>query len=211
VRSDGRSYILRLRSGQAYDWSNRGQLLKEWTEGLAIRTFEYNAAGQMITATVFTLTTRFKYNGDGARLAVEVVDHGTTTYTLDYGRGSRILAENTLTGTALVYLYPSTALRTGGHDCIGQYDNPDDGPALSGAEGWLYYLNDAPGYVHQSTDEQGEVTPDGTLLEGPEGPVSHLICGGVYDWSTGLIFKSGGCFVPRYALQSVLPPLAQVL
>jgi len=67
---------------------------------------------------------------------------------------------------------------------------------------WLYYLNDATGYLRQGTDEQGEVVsswlfnPDGVVLEGPEGPVSHLICGGVYDWSTGLIRKDGRYFDP---------------
>jgi hypothetical protein len=29
--------------------------------------------------------------------------------------------------------------------------------------------------------------PDGALLEGPDGPVSHLVCGGVYDQSTGQV------------------------
>ena len=64
-----------------------------------------------------------------------MVGHGTTTYTLDYGWGNRILAEETLTGT-IAYLY--------GHDCLGQYDDAE--------KEWLYYLNDASGYVRQGTD-----------------------------------------------------------
>ncbi len=64
-------------------------------------------------------------------------------------------------------------------------------------------LNDGIGYVRQGADEQGQVMsswlfdPDGTVLEEPEGLVSHLICGGVYDWSTGLIFKGGRYSVLR--------------
>ena len=68
--SDGRTYT--------YTWSKRGQMTAEWTNGYAVRTFTYNDVGQMTEATVFTLTTKFTYNGDGARLAVEVVGHGTT-------------------------------------------------------------------------------------------------------------------------------------
>jgi hypothetical protein len=77
----------------------------------------------------------------------------------------------------------------------------------------LYYLNDATGYVRQGADEQGQVTsnwlfdPDGTVLEGPQGPVSHLICGGVYDWSTGLIFKGGRYFDPSLGIWLALTPL----
>jgi YD repeat-containing protein len=73
--SDGRSYT--------YDWSDRNQMLTEWTAGLPVRTFAYDGAGRMTEATVFTLTTRFTYNGDGARRVVEVVGQGTTTYTND--------------------------------------------------------------------------------------------------------------------------------
>jgi len=191
VRSDGRAYT--------YDWSNRGQMLTEWTEGLPVRTFDYDSAGRLAQARVLTLTTRFTYDGDGARRVVEVVGHGTTTYTLDYGRGNRILAEETVTST-LLYLY--------GRDCLGQYEGAEDE--------WLYYLNDATGYVRQGADEQGEVVsswlfdPDGTMLEGPQGLVSHLICGGVYDWSTGLIFKGGGYFDPNLGIWLALVPLVMI-
>ena len=64
----------------------------------------------MVAATLFTQTTRFRYNGLGARVAVEVVGYGTTTVTLDYAASNRILAEETLTGTTQ-YLYPATTLR----------------------------------------------------------------------------------------------------
>jgi hypothetical protein len=172
-----------------------------------VRTFTYTAtlrsassgAGRMTQATVFTLTTRFTYNGDGARRVVEVVGQGTTTYTVDYAASNRILAEETITG-AITYLY--------GHDCLGQYDDAEDE--------WLYYLNDATGYVRQGADEQGQVVsswlfdPDGTVLEGPEGLVSHLICGGVYDWSTGLIFKGGRYFDPSLGIWLALIPLVLI-
>jgi YD repeat-containing protein len=189
--SDGRAY--------SYVWSARGQLLSEWTQGYPVRTFSYDAAGRMTQATVFTLTTRFAYNGDGDRLAVEVVGHGTTMYTLDYAAGNRILAEETVTDTML-YLY--------GYDCLGQFADADGE--------WLYYLPDADGQVRQVTNEQGQVEstwlydPDGTVLEGPEGPVSHLVCGGIYDWSTGLIFKGGRYFDPMLGLWLALGPLVVV-
>jgi hypothetical protein len=156
-----------------------------------------DGAGRMTQATVFTLTTRFTYDGDGARRVVEVVGQGTTTYTLDYARGNRILAETTPTST-VTYLY--------GHDCLGEFRDQE----------WLYYLNDGIGYVRQGTDEQSEVVsswlfdPDGTVLEGPQGLVSHLICGGVYDWSTGLIFKGGRYFDPTLGIWLALVPLVVI-
>ncbi|MBN1874300.1 MAG: hypothetical protein JXA33_08710, partial [Anaerolineae bacterium] len=145
--------------------------------------------------------TEFVYNGLGARVALSVT--GTTTrYTLDYAANSRILAETTPTETVR-YLY--------GHDCLGEFR--DDELALSGAEGWLYYLPDAEGYVRQGADTGGAVVsawlfdPDGTVLEGPNGPVSHLICGGVYDWSTGLLYKGGRYFDPMLGIWLALLPL----
>jgi YD repeat-containing protein len=71
--SDGRAYT--------YTWSARGQLLAEYTQSYPVRTFAYDGAGQLVEATVFTLTTRFTYNGLGDRVAVEVVGQGVTTYT----------------------------------------------------------------------------------------------------------------------------------
>jgi len=181
--SDGRAYT--------YTWSARGQLLTEWTRGIPVRTFGYNGAGQMAEATVFTLTTQFNYNGAGGRVGVNVVGHGATHITLDAG-GQRVLAETTPTD-AVQYLY--------GDDCLGEYRD--------GA--WLYYLNDGSGYVRQGVDAQGVVVsswlfdPSGTVLEGPEGPVSHLICGGVYDWSTGLLHKGGNYFDPRLGIWLLVP------
>jgi len=187
--SDGRVY--------SYTWSARGQMLAEWTQGYPVRTFTYDGAGQMVEATVFTLTTRFTYNGLGARVAVEVVGQGATTYTLDYAAGNRILAETTDANSTL-YLY--------GRDCLGELRDDE----------WLYYLSDAEGLVRQGVDGQGEVVsnwlfdPDGTVLEGPEGPVSHLVCGGVYDWSTGLIYKDGRYFDPLLGIWLALVPLVVV-
>ena len=54
--------------------------------------------------------------------------------------------------------------------------------------------------MRQGTDAQGDLVsawlfdPDGTVLEGPDSPVSHLVCGGVYDQSTGLLYKGGRYF-----------------
>ena len=123
----------------------------------------------------------------------------TTTYTLDYAAGMRVLAERTVTGTTM-YLY--------GHGCLGEFDDA--------ADEWLYYLNDATGLVRQGVDEQRQVEstwvfdPDGLVLEGPEGPVSHLVCGGVYDWSTGLIYKDQRYFDPTLGIWLALAPLMVV-
>ena len=187
--SDGRVYT--------YTWSARGQLLAEWTQGYPVRAFEYDGAGRLVEARVFTQTTRFTYSGLGGRVAVEVVGQGTTTVTLDYAAGNRILAEETLAGT-IQYLY--------GPDCIGELRDGE----------WLYYLGDGDGLVRQGADGEGNVTadwlfdPDGTVLEGPEGPVSHLVCGGVYDWSTGLIYKNHNYFDPRLGIWLALAPLVVV-
>ena len=188
--SDGRTYT--------YTWSARGQMLAEYTHGYPVRTFAYNGAGRLTAATVFTLTTRFTYTaGLGDRVAVEVVGRGVTTYTLDLAAGGRILAEEALTGTVL-YLY--------GHECLGE---ERDGQ-------WLYYLPDAEGLVRQGVNAGGEVVsgwlfdPDGVVLEGPEGPVSHLVCGGVYDWSTGLIYRGGRYFDPTLGIWLALTPLVVV-
>jgi len=188
-RSDGHSYT--------YDWSPRGQLLTEWTQGYPVRAFVYDGAGRMIQARVFTQTTEFVYNGLGARLAVSVEGYGTTLYTLDYAAGNRILAETTPTET-VSYLY--------GHECLGEQREGE----------WLYYLHDAEGYVRQGADAEGNMVsawlfdPDGTVLEGPNGPVSHLICGGVYDWSTGLIYRGGRYFDPNLGIWLALMPLMVV-
>ncbi len=93
-----------------------------------------------------------------------------------------------------------------GHECLGE----------QGADAWRYYLPDTEGHVRQGTDAAGEVVsawlfdPDGTVVEGPEGPVSHLICGGVYDWSTGLIYQGGRYFDPALGIWLALLPLAVV-
>ena len=191
VVSDGRTYT--------YTWSARGQMLAEWIEGVAVRTFAYDGAGQMVEATVFTLTTQFVYNGLGGRVAISVEGRGVITYTLDHANGMRVLAERTVTGTML-YLY--------GRDCLGQFDDTENE--------WLYYLNDAKGFVRQGTNEQGEVVsawqfdPDGLVTEGPEGRVSHLVCGGIYDWSTGLIYKGGRYFDPMLGIWLALMSLMVV-
>ncbi len=184
-RSDGHNYL--------YTWSQQGQLLAEYTQGIPARTFVYDGAGRMTKATVFTLTTEFAYNGLGARLALSVAGQ-TTRYTLDYAAGNRILVETTPTET-VSYLY--------GRDCLGEQRN----------DTWLYYLHDLTGHVRQGADAGGAVAgawlfdPDGTVLAGPDGPVSHLICSGVYDRSTGLIYQNGRYFDPSLGIWLALTPL----
>ncbi len=185
--SDGRSY--------SYDWSERNELLAERTLGQAVRTFAWDAAGQLVEATVFTLTTYFTYAGDGTRTAVEVVGQGTTTYVSD--RGGQILVADTGVTTTW-YLY--------GHGCPGEVRDGN----------LLYYLTDGRGYVRQLADADGAIvdawlyTPDGGIMSGPAGPVSHLVCGGIYDWSTGLIYKGGRYFDPTMGIWLALSPLMVV-
>jgi len=187
--SDGRAYT--------YTWSARGQMLAEYTGGVPVREFTYDGAGRMIRARVFTQTTEFVYNGLGDRVAVHVDGYGAITYVLDYAAGNRILAETTPTST-VSYLY--------GHDCLGEFRDGEP----------LYYLPDAEGYVRQGVDADSAVVsawlfdPDGTVLEGPSGPVSHLVCGGVYDGSTGLLYKGGRYFDPALGIWLVLLPLMVV-
>jgi hypothetical protein len=45
------------------------------------------------------------------------------------------------------------------------------------------------------------------VLEGPDGPVSHLVCGGVYDGSTGLVYRDGRYFDPMLGIWLALTPL----
>jgi YD repeat-containing protein len=173
-------------TGQAYTyaWSDRGEMLAEYFQGTPIRAFTYNAAGQLSEATVLTLTTRFRYNGDGQRLSLEVVGQDTTTYALDYLKSNRILMETTAQTTTL-YLY--------GHSCLGEWTATD---------GWKYYLQSTLGQVRQAVDDVGNViyswafNPDGTVLQGVQGPITHLECDAVYDWSTGLIYRLGRYFDP---------------
>ncbi len=175
--SDGRSY--------SYEWSDRNELLAEETQGVDVRTFEWDAAGRLVEATVFTLTTHFTYAGDGTRAALEVAGHGTTAYVSD--QGGQILVERTA-ATTTRYLY--------GRGCLGEVR---DGALL-------YYLSDGPGYVRQAADAAGTVvdawlyTPAGGVMAGPQGPVSHLVCGGIYDWSTGLLYRGGRYFDPTLSI-----------
>ncbi len=160
-----------------------------------MRTFSWDAAGQLVQATVFTVTTHFAYDGDGVRTAVAVDGQGTTHYISD--RGGPVLVESTGV-TATKYLY--------GQGCLGEVR----------AGTLSYYLADGQGYVRQTADPAGAVvdawlyTPEGGIMSGPEGPVSHLVCGGVYDESTGLIYKGGRYFDPSLGIYLALGPLAVI-
>jgi len=140
-----------------------------------------------------TATLVYTYNHSGLRVA-QSVDGGAITFAWDWASG---LPELLSDGDAL-YLV--------GHETLGQF--------ADGA--WTYYLPDAEGLVRQGTDAQGQVVstwlfdPDGVVLEGPEGPVSHLVCGGVYDWSTGLIYRDGRYFDPLLGIWLALAPLVVV-
>jgi len=141
------------------------------------------------------------YRHDDAQLALSVTGQ-ITRYTLDYAAGSRILAESTPTET-VSYLYPSASLGTGGHDCAGSGlpvgEQRGDELALSGAEGWLYYLHDAEGYVRQGADAEGDVIS--AWLFDPDGQGNHVF-GGFPCWKAqtarSAISSAAGCTIgPR--------------
>jgi hypothetical protein len=115
------------------------------------------------------------------------------TYTLDYARGGRVLLEE---GGAFSdtkhYLY--------GLECIAELVDADEPESE-----WRYYHQDGNHLVRQTTNIQATVTlawtysPEGAIVLGEEGPVTHLGCEGntTYDFSTGLIFKNGRYFDPN--------------
>lgn len=113
------------------------------------------------------------------------------TYTLDYASGGRVLLEE---GGAFSdtkhYLY--------GLECIAELVDADEPESE-----WRYYHQDGNHLVRQTTNEQAEVTfawtfsPEGAVVLGEKGPVTNLGCGGIYDFSTGLIFKNGKYFDPN--------------
>ena len=58
--SDGRSYT--------YTWSLRGELEAEWTQGVAVRSFGYDAAGRLSSLVHYGAD----HAGDSARLGISV-------------------------------------------------------------------------------------------------------------------------------------------
>ncbi|MCK5920960.1 MAG: RHS repeat protein, partial [Methylococcales bacterium] len=175
----------------AYEWDNVGRLVTTTVAGVISRVYNYSQDGDMLTAIVEGMSTTYLYDGDGKRLQMSVAGD-TTNYIWDYTRVSRLLYE---TGGMLAqskhYLY--------GLQCLGELvdaDTPD--------EEWRYYQRDGQNMVRQTTNKTAQVTlawtftPEGMVLLGEKGPVTHLDCGNsaIYDWSTGLIFKNGRFFDP---------------
>jgi YD repeat-containing protein len=167
---------------------------EEWN-GYTVRTFGYDDAGRLLKVTLPGFTTTFQYNGDGHRL-VKAVNGDPLTYTLDYGRNAYLLVERSITSTRY-YLY--------GERCIGEQNG--------GTQAWSYYLADGAGRVRQVADGTGKVelawsyTASGEVLRGPEGYYVLLNCpGGVYDWSTGLIFLGGRYFDPMLGIWIAMGP-----
>ncbi len=175
-----------------YDWDDAGRLITTTVAGNVSRLYSYSQDGDLLEAVVDGLTTTFAYNGNGNRLQMSV-GVTTTTYLLDYAAGSRTLFEQGgVFADTKHYLY--------GYACLGEL--VDAGTAN---EEWRYYQRDGNSLVRQTTNETAAVTlawvysPEGGVIMGQEGPVTHLDCGegAVYDWSTGLIFKNGGYFDPN--------------
>ena len=131
----------------------------------------------------------------GQRLSLTVAGE-TTYYVLDYGsRVNRVLYEYS-SQESKHYLY--------GGSCLAEFVTDTHTEETE----WRHYLYDGNGYVRQTVDEQAQPTyawtfsPEGTVLLGEEGVVSHLSCSGdaVYDWSTGLIFKNGNYYDPTQGI-----------
>ncbi|MCP4362187.1 MAG: RHS repeat protein, partial [Chloroflexi bacterium] len=182
-----------------YDWDDVGRLITTTVAGSISRLYDYSQDGDLISALVDGITTTFTYDGAGNRLQMSVAGE-VTTYTLDYAAGSRILFE---TGGAFAnskhYLY--------GLACIGEQVDAD----IPATEEWRYYHRDRKTLVRQTTNSQTAVTlawtfsPEGAVLLGEEGPVTHLDCdNAVYDFSTGLIFKQSNYFDPRNGIWSTI-------
>lgn len=144
----------------------------------------------MLAALVEGLLTTFVY--DGRRLQMSVAGE-VVTYTLDYARDGRVLLEE---GGAFAdtkhYLY--------GLECIAELVDANEPESE-----WRFYHQDGNHLVRQTTNMAAMVTlawtysPEGAVLLGEEGPVTHLGCEGntTYDFSTGLIFKNGRYFDPN--------------
>jgi YD repeat-containing protein len=75
-----------------YDWDAAGRLLTTTVDSQASRVYGYNQRGHLLQADVDGLLTTFAYDGDGNRLLMSVAGV-VTTYTLDYGNGRQILLE----------------------------------------------------------------------------------------------------------------------
>ncbi len=155
----------------------------------------------MLSASVDGLLTTFLYDGNGNRLQL-TADGETTTYLPDYTRRNRTLFEQTAEESKH-YLY--------GTACLGEYvtDNATNDTK------WRYYLRDGSNLVRQTTNQTATITlawafsPNGGIILGEDNGVSHLSCkgDGVYDWSTGLIFKNGKYFDPSLDIWLIAPVL----
>lgn len=177
----------------SYEWDDAGRLMTTAVGSNVTRLYTYNQRGNLTAATVDGLLTTFVYDGNGHRLRMSVGSE-ITTYTLDYAAGFRVLLEQGgASSTTKHYLY--------GLACIGE--QVDVGDAQNSQ--WRYYHQDGNRLVRQTTNEDAEVTlawtysPEGAIVIGEEGPVTHLGCDGntTYDFSTGLIFKNGNYFDPN--------------
>jgi YD repeat-containing protein len=195
-----------LASGEitTYAWDDAGRLITTTVGSNVTRVYSYSQDGDLLQAVVDGLTTTFAYDGNGRRLQLTAGGE-VTTYLPDYaGAGQRVLWERGPAETKH-YLY--------GRACLGEQatDNATAGRT------WRYYQRDGEGLVRQTTDQTATITlawtfsPDGGVVLGEEGPVTHLGCedDAVYDWSTGLIFKNGRYFDPELGIW-LLGPLMVV-
>lgn len=174
-----------------YQWDDANRLITTTVAANVVRLYAYSQDGDLLTATVNGLVTTFAYDGSDNRLLMSVAGQ-VTTYTIDYAGGGQVLFEEGGTfANTKHYLY--------GQACIGEFINAAEPDSER-----RYYHRDGRQMVRQTTNDEANVTlawvytPEGVVLMGEEGPVTHLDCGAgaVYDWSTGLIFKNGKYFDP---------------
>lgn len=185
-----------------YEWDDTGRLVNTAVDSVNGRSYAYDQRGNLTSALVDNLLTTFVYDGDGRRLQTAVAGE-VVTYTLDYAGGGRVLLEE---GGA----FSDTKHYIYGLECIAELVNADEPDSE-----WRYYHQDGNHLVRQTTNIQATVTlawtysPDGAIVLGEEGPVTHLGCDGntTYDFSTGLIFKNGRYFDPNTGIWLTLSGL----
>jgi YD repeat-containing protein len=185
-----------------YDWDDASRLITTTVGSNVTRVYQYSQDGDLLQADVDGLVTTFAYDGNGQRLQLSIAGEATT-FLPDYsGRSNRVLFEQGPDETKQ-YLY--------GVACLGEYVTDN---ATSESE-WRYYQRDGRTLVRQTTNQTATITlawtfsPEGGVVLGEEGPVTHLGCqdDAVYDWSTGLIFKSGRYFDPSLGIWLACPAL----
>ena len=177
-------------NGQAYTWDDNGNLLND-----SNAVYAYDQANRLISATLGVTTTRYAYNGDGARLK-QVVNGSPITYTLDLAAPLvQVLVATDSSGDTR-YLYGVTR--------VGEQQSA----------GWVYHLSDALGSVRQLADANAQVvlargyTPYGEpLWSQGSGQSAYGFTDENFDVSTGLVFLRARYLQPGLGVFLMRDPL----